>query len=789
MVARNARAGLRDVGVQNLEKRLGPLFEYLRMRYDRDAENEDDSDVIRAVVSCGREALEAASGGFHDAKALVFDAFFFAWVSHAPSIGVTPDDPFTARSLWRLSLKQFEAAVRELNLGRELRDTLRRVPDAASRKIIALLDESLFSSGDEASDNDEGVSRRAKTETDERISLKSEDAGPSSHEVARDVDFLLESVRQAARDDLFTCAKLAGTSLLCSERYQESREKRRSEASDTNDAERELVAVLNRIRGDADAASNRDAGALAVELVQLLLTSPETTLTRLVRVASTNISQASLLLSAFFAQPGIVRMQMNPREPPRMLMELARLLHKPPAELKGSHALEGLKTLIEALCQPRQALSDANDDGERFGKLRLALPSRSQLDHRHVLLFIVIPALSLTVEETDSEFEFWALRILQTLLTGFDGDETGNAETPIVCLPSGTRLLRATYPGSMLLALASRIDSRSGSVAERTRELAARLLHCCVAALNSSSLDREEDVSTLESLAHADAEAATRLTWHTRMLMETLMRRVREIRPTPTRSPPAAPSLGPEDDVSATASALADVILLCATQFLRGDDIMDLIHGNRSADGILKEIIERVRDCSGSSSELRRALLEACTTLLPRLTAREFDVVLREALPRLLGSVQGAPEGDQGSCGPLVVDFLTRVSLTQMEISGKNRDIETVSRQLASAATRDNDASAMDGEHHTDVDFLATAFHNLRCVSVVLSQMTTHSSEKARDILLNVALELAGKLCDNERMVIEVAQLFEACPDERCKQHVLAVCNTKGGRNATIESR
>jgi hypothetical protein len=124
-----------------------------------------------------------------------------------------------------------------------------------------------------------------------------------------------------------------------------------------------------------------------------------------------------------------------------------------------------------------------------------------------------------------------------------------------------------------------------------------------------------------------------------------------------------------------------------------------------------------------------------------------------------------------------------------MEISGKNRDIETVSRQLASAATRVNEASATDGEHHTDVDFLATAFHNLRCVSVVLSQMTTHSSEKARDILLNVALELAGKLCDNERMVSEVAQLFEACPDERCKQHVLAVCNTKGGRNATIESR
>ena len=399
MVTHNARASLRDVGMQNLEKRLGPLFEYLRMRYERDAENEDDSDVIRAVVSCGREALEAARGGLHDAKALVFDAFFFAWVSHAPSIGVTPGDPFAARSLWRLSLKQFEAAVQELNLRRELRDTLRRVPDATSRKIIALLDDSLFSSDGKASasDGNEGLSRRAETENNGRVSLRCEDAVPSSHEVPHDVDFLLESVRQATRDNLFTRAKLAGTSLLCSERCRESREKHRSEASDTNNAERELIAVLNRIRGDADAASKRDAGALAVELVQLLLTSPETTLTRLARVASTNTSQASLLLCAFSAQPGIIRMQMDPHEPPRMLMEIARLLHKTPAELKGFRALEGLKTLIEALCQPRESLSDANDGGERFGKRRLALPSRSLLDHRHVLLFMVIPALSVTV--------------------------------------------------------------------------------------------------------------------------------------------------------------------------------------------------------------------------------------------------------------------------------------------------------------------------------------------------------------------------------------------------------
>jgi hypothetical protein len=783
MVAQAARASRGDVGVENMEKRLSPLFEYLRMRYEQDSQNEDDSDVIHAVVSCGRQALEAACGGFHDAKALVFDAFFFAWVSHAPSVGVIPGDPFAARSSWRLSLKQFQAAVEELNLRHELRNKLRRVPDTVSRKIIALLDDSLLSSSDEVDARNEDSFRQAATEMDEETSPKSECAGPSSHDAEHDIEVVLETVQQATRDDLFTRAQLAGTTLMCSEQYQESRVARRSEATDSINAERELVAMLNRIGGDADATWKQDARAFALELVKLLLTSPEMTLSRLARVASTNASQKPFLLSAFSAQPGIIRMRLEPHEPPRMLMELAHLLHKPPAELKGFHSLKGLKALTEALCQPQDVLSDATDNGGRFGHRRLVVPSRSQLDHRHVLLFIVIPALSLTVDETDSEFEFWALRILQTLLTGFREEETGDIETPFACSPSGTRLLRASYPGSILLALASRIDSRSGNVAERTRELAARLLRCCVIALNSDNLHGDENLSTLVSLAHADAEAATRLTWHTRMIMEPLMLRVREIHLTPTQSPPSAPSLRPMDDVRMTAAAIADLILLCALQLLRGADVMDLIWGNRGADGHLKERIERIQNCLRSPIQLRGALLEACVTLLPRLTAREFDVVLRDVLPRLLSFIQGAPDGDEGSCKPIVMDFLTRVLLTQMLNSGRSRDMETLSRQLAITATMDGVLSATDGALHTDIEFLAVAFHNLRCISVTLSQMTTNSSTKTGDILLNAALELAGKLCNNVGMVSEVTQLFEACPDEKCKQHVLAVCNAKGAED------
>ena len=269
------------------------------------------------------------------------------------------------------------------------------------------------------------------------------------------------------------------------------------------------------------------------------------------------------------------------------------------------------------------------------------------------------------------------------------------------------------------------------------------------------------------------------------MLMETLMFRVRELHPTPTRSPPAGPSVGPGDDVSMAASALADVILLCANNYLRGADMMDMIYEQRGIEGCLQSRIERIRDNSGSSVELRRALLEACTTLLPRITAREFDVVLCDALPRLLRFVQGASQTQEhdASSRPIVVDFLTRVLLTQMSNSGKSKDIETLSRQLATAATRDGDASATDKEHHADVEFLAASYHNLRCISVALSQITAKSSKKAEDILLNAALELAGKLCDNVGMVSKVAQLFESCPDEKSKQHVSALCNAKHTEN------
>ena len=99
-----------DVGVVNLETRLGPLFEYLRYRSgaceDDGGRPDDDEETLDVVASAATDALEAARGGSHDAKELLMDALFFAWVSSVPSVAV-PCDPFSARSKWRLSTKQF----------------------------------------------------------------------------------------------------------------------------------------------------------------------------------------------------------------------------------------------------------------------------------------------------------------------------------------------------------------------------------------------------------------------------------------------------------------------------------------------------------------------------------------------------------------------------------------------------------------------------------------------------------------------------------------------------------
>ena len=172
-------------------------------------------------------------------------------------------------------------------------------------------------------------------------------------------------------------AKLARQALLCSERYQESQEKRRSDTSDTNNAEREIIAVLNRIRGDTDAASKRDAGALALNWYICCSLLQRRRLTRL-----SGGYQHEHLAGVFAAirvlcATGYREDADGSTRAPRMLMESHACSTSHPQSSKVS-TRSGIKRSSK-LCVSRRALSDANDDGKRFGKRRLALPSRAQL--------------------------------------------------------------------------------------------------------------------------------------------------------------------------------------------------------------------------------------------------------------------------------------------------------------------------------------------------------------------------------------------------------------------------
>ena len=109
-------------------------------------------------------------------------------------------------------------------------------------------------------------------------------------------------------------ASIAGGVLLCSERFRGARDATRRDATDDDRAtvDRELIAALNRVGGDAKAPASRDVDAFASEVTRCLASSPEVTVSRLVRTAATNASQVPFLVLAFEKQPGIAKTRLGP---------------------------------------------------------------------------------------------------------------------------------------------------------------------------------------------------------------------------------------------------------------------------------------------------------------------------------------------------------------------------------------------------------------------------------------------------------------------------------------------
>lgn len=768
-----------DVGVVNLETRLGPLFEYLRYRSgaceDDGGRPDDDEETLDVVASAATDALEAARGGSHDAKELLMDALFFAWVSSVPSVAV-PCDPFSARSKWRLSTKQFVKAATSAGLRRELRKKLRATPNHVYPRLAAELSEHIaLDSSEEAvaidvEESEREVAResasdsRRRDERDER--RRRLDAFSRAGDASKEG---LDFVRRCEASGRRRNASIAGGVLLCSERFRGARDATRRDATDDDRAtvDRELIAALNRVGGDAKAPASRDVDAFASEVTRCLASSPEVTVSRLVRTAATNASQVPFLILAFEKQPGIAKTRLGPDQPPLLLAEIARTFRNPPAELRGARELEGLRRFTTALL--RAGGSRHPDDAWSFGE-RLASPRRSQLDPREVLLIIVIPALRDSASEQRSPLlEYEILRILNALLTDTDDDRDD-----VSLSPEGVQLLRATYPGGVLFGLAASVDAGIGSPA-KTRDLASGLLRSCVEALRVTlSTSGRESQSVIMSLAHADAAAATRISWRTRIVMEPLMCEIRKLAPDPHRSVPRGELVGE----GASAAAFSDVLALCASRHLDAVEVMKQLQGHQEPRKELRHRIKCIQNAAESPSLLRCALLEACASTLPGLTAKEFTVVLLGILPRVLSFASGDERMSAIPSQALVMDFLTRVLLTQAAAEGNSRETESLSRHVTNAAVHDSSwVKPLTTKDQSHVVAVAGALHRLNCLKTAL-EVLSHASETTQAILLNAILKLIGDLCESTRaMALEIEKMFSSFPDGDAKQQVLAACS------------
>lgn len=833
--------------VANLEIRLSPVFEYLlsfNLSYDEvdctvKAAQEENLRVL--LSSTLKVALETARGGFLDAHTLVLDALFFAWVKSMRI--VVPCDPFLARGKWRLSTDMFVSLVKDAGLEGDLRQKLRNVPEDVFTQLAAELQEYdiLRNSHDSAHAS---IERGLQDEADKILCastvptyyLRGESWSTCKQSVSQwerlngsslsaiDVASAVDIACRAINNRLLS-GRLTGSMLLCSSRFHASRNAVRLEETRHATVERELIAVLNRITGDSWLGNEQghtkcsSVGEenifLAAELFNPLLTAPQMTLSRLIQIAMKHSSQAPFLLSAFSTQPGLARMQIEPTEPPFMLTLLARVLRNPPSELGGFNQLLGIRQFAVALFQ-RKCLPNVHDssgvrdaDPGNFGQ-RLTIARRSHLDPREGLLMTVLPVLSnatfcqsndsrreARAPRSGSEGEFRALEILFSLLVGHECELAVLDDLPLSS--DGLKLFKATFPGGILLMLASYVDSRGGdrmgsppsgsgglrkvasasmrAAQDRARDLATSLLRSCVKALKEAppfTYHRLTVIngasSLLMSLAIADAAAATQLTWHTRLLLEPVMSEVRKLYPEPRRTSPSPPQFEEQGFASANGSCgivtrlavvFGDLIRLCSTRALNSADVLNQLRGEGERNNTTGDGIEMLRNADSPSS-LRSALLMACTWALPGCTMKEFGVVLQDFLPGVLSFVRTRSNNSEvppvdvvALTSPIVVDFLTRVLLTclsnldaHLSVTAGREELETIqilSRQLATAIN-------VSEIGHEARGVLASTFY-LKCLAAVLMQVEgMHLLRQTKQIIISTVLDQVGKLSTVSRL-------------------------------------
>jgi hypothetical protein len=802
-----------DVDVLNVERRLAPWFEYSHRRAA-------ESGGKTATLSLDN-IFEATRGGFRNTESLLFDALFFAWANRM-SLAVQ-QDYFSERAGWKLSTTQFARAVEALGFEELLLVKLGRIPPHMARHLMAELDEIHSELHLHKSNRD--LELRGKVSKDRFQSGSSAVRGLSAEATlckrairmwvhAVSDSSAIKHVTRRALVECEECGQMTGALLLSSDRFQTARISFR-DVDQKDSTGRELISILNRITGDTRVANphqSKDDTIMVNDLWNRLYMDPEGFLTHLLSVARKHSSQAPTVLAAVSHLPGLLAYRLQPKKPALILTALSRIFRKSTSESSDvsrvipSHKADGLNRIALWLTQTQRAsLMTASPD--IFGSA-LGTPIRAAMDSREALLTTVLPALL-----SSSVSSYHGLEMLYSVLFACDVIKDGDPKLS----QRGMKLLQATFPGGILLALASCLESRNTDARldlspvhhgpsirnfhERSRDLAASLLRSCVDEL----ADQHSQLSApvLRSLVDCDEIAPAKASWQVRLLLEPILQKVRE-NPSTSTKVKASESHGLSDDgllgatqrhssVLQLAKALADLIKLNQLRVFETQNFQEWLMNGTGAKAQKEDrgkmrVISRKIDILRSTrtvGEFRSALLVACAATIPYVSAKEMDSLFHGFLAELVVHISIQKERARDNSALMIIDLLSRVlSLKVEEMNGdiirptRDLEIEAVSRHLATTAVESY--TKLISNKHDKGTAAAKRLRILRSLQAALIQVVSISnripmSPKPISILVNACLRLMGEL-KLEGLGKELVDMFRDFPEHECKQRIMRVC-------------
>lgn len=487
--------------------------------------------------------------------------------------------------------------------------------------------------------------------------------------------------------------------------------------------EKEMVKVMNRINCEKE-ISVKEALQFSRSLLPLKLSSPAKFTQLLLHYAAENSSNMPLILSAAYNSPGLIELEFFIRA----FRDLVAM--KP-------HLLTALNVFTASLFNANMARMHTDGNGNY---------DTSLFDPREGILYVVLPLLHSSHESSVVEFAIHLLRDITIDGTQFD-----------------YTLVFRTYPGSILLSLASVVNARSADdgYSERVRELASSTLSVYVDRFEQ--LVKEERIHLtkhgLESIERLRSVATGHLDWDTRLRIEPVLQyglRKRDV--VNEKSPP---SLNCKFD-SVTLwiknvlvdifciSRSGDEVLLRVVRVLFpfGEEVMEgeeEIVSNIDVSlvqfrSILEEVAVKYRD------HLKVALLWASSEVFPRCTFSEIQRIVFGLFPKLLSQFavmlydrNARTCEDEMETDGITLDLFVKVIKTTRNTT----DIGILTRQLAnivSSSPRDSFA------------FQLLGFRSLcSALSVVSVSSRGRSKSRAEGALSAAAFDILAKVVSSSK--------------------------------------